>query len=97
MDMILYHGEPNGPSLAVLAALGESGLDVTCRKIDLLAGERHTLPGITEAQARDMAVEGEGPVLVIAGEAMSESVFIAQFLDESGAGTLQPKDAFAHW
>ncbi len=97
MDLILYHGEPNGPSLAVLAALGESGLDVACRKIDLLAGERHTLPGIAEGLARDMAVEGEGPVLVVGGEAMSESVFIAQFLDESGAGTLQPRDAFAHW
>ena len=35
MAMILYHGEPNGPSLAVLAALGESGLDVECRRISV--------------------------------------------------------------
>ena len=49
MDAILYHGEPNGPSLAVLAALGESGLAVETRFIDLLAGERHTLPSVTEA------------------------------------------------
>ncbi len=97
MAMILYHGEPNGPSLAVLAALGESGLDVECRRIDLLAGERHTLADVTEPLARDMGVEGEGPVLVADGEAMTESVFIAQFLDESGANTLQPKDAYAHW
>lgn len=97
MAMILYHGEPNGPSLAVLAALGESGLDVECRPIDLLAGERHTLADVTEPLARDMGVEGEGPVLVSDGEAMTESVFIAQFLDESGANTLQPKDAYAHW
>ncbi len=97
MSMILYHGEPNGPSLAVLAALGESGVAVECRRIDLLAGERHSLPGVTEALARDMGVEGEGPVLVSDGEAMTESVFIAQFLDESGANTLQPKDAYAHW
>lgn len=97
MSMILYHGAPNGPSLAVLAALGESGLDIECRPIDLLAGDRHCLPGVTEPVARDMGVEGEGPVLVIDGEAMTESVFIAQFLDESGANTLQPKDAYAHW
>lgn len=97
MAMILYHGEPNGPSLAVLAALSESGLDVECRRIDLLAGERHTLAGVTEPLARDMGVEGEGPVLVSDGEAMTESVFIAQFLDESGANTLQPTDAYAHW
>ena len=97
MAMIVYHGEPNGPSLAVLAALGESGVDAQCRRIDLLAGERHTLAGVTEPLARDMGVEGEGPVLVAGGEAMTESVFIAQFLDESGANTLQPKDAYAHW
>ncbi len=97
MQMILYHGEPNGPSLAVLAALAESGVAAECRPIDLLAGERHTLPGLTDATARDMGVEGEGPVLVIDGEAMTESVFIAQFLDETGKQTLQPKDAFAHW
>ena len=97
MSMILYHGEPNGPSLAVLAALGESGLAVECRAIDLLKGERHALPGLTAPLARDMGVEGEGPVLVIDGEAMTESVFIAQFLDESGAGTLQPREAHAHW
>jgi GSH-dependent disulfide-bond oxidoreductase len=97
MGMILYHGEPNGPSLAVLAALFETGLELELRNIDLRAGERHTIPGVTAPLARDMGVEGEGPVLVIDGEAMTESVFIAQFLDESGAGTLQPRDAFAHW
>lgn len=97
MSMILYHGEPNGPSLAVLAALGESGLTVDCRAIDLASGARHALPGVTEPLARDMGVEGEGPVLLVDGEAMTESVFIAQFLDESGASTLQPRDAYAHW
>jgi len=97
MTTILYHGEPNGPSLAVLAALGESGLEIECRPINLLAGERHKLPGVTQPVARDMGIEGEGPVLVVGGEAMSESVFIAQYLDESGAGSLQPSDAHAHW
>lgn len=95
--MILYHGEPNGPSLAVLATLFEAGVEAQLRRIDLLAGERHSIRGITEPQARDMGVEGEGPVLVIGGEAMTDSVFIAQFLDECGGGALQPKDAYAHW
>jgi GSH-dependent disulfide-bond oxidoreductase len=95
--MILYHGEPNGPSLAVLTALFESGVEAELRPIDLVAGDRHELPGLSEPVARDMSVEGEGPVLVIDGEAMTESVFIAQFLDEIGSGVLQPKDAYAHW
>jgi glutathione S-transferase len=95
---ILYHGEPNGPSLSVLAALAESGLDIECRPIDLLKGERHTLPGVTEGVARDMAVEGEGPVLVADGEAMSEAVFLAQYFDEQAGGCgLQPKEPYARW
>jgi GSH-dependent disulfide-bond oxidoreductase len=49
--MILYHGEPNGPSLAVLAALFETGLEVELRHIDLLAGERHTI-WASKAKAR---------------------------------------------
>lgn len=97
MGTILYHGEPCGASLTVLAALVESGADVECRSINLLAGERHTLPGLTDTTALDMGVEGEGPVLVIDGEALTESVFIAQYLDEIGNGSLQPKDAYKHW
>jgi GST-like protein len=95
---ILYHGEPNGASLTVLAALAESGLDIECRRIDLLAGDRHALAGLDETVALDMGVEGEGPVLVIAGEAMTESVFLAQYFDEAAGGCgLQPSDAYAHW
>lgn len=102
MSTILYHGQPNGPSLIVLATLAETGLDIECRPIDLLAGDRHRIPGLAERLSLDMGVEGEGPVLVVAnddgaGEAMTDSVFIAQYLDEiSGAG-LQPKDPYAHW
>jgi glutathione S-transferase len=95
---VLYHGEPNGPSLSVLAALYESGLDIETRPIDLLAGERHALPGVTESVALDMAVEGEGPVLVANGEAMAEAVFLAQYFDEAAGGCgLQPSDPYARW
>ncbi|WEK45752.1 MAG: glutathione S-transferase family protein [Candidatus Andeanibacterium colombiense] len=98
MSAVLYHGEPNGPSLSVLAALEESGLAIETRHIDLLRGERHTLPGVTEDVALAMAVEGEGPVLVIDGEAMSEAVFLAQYFDDAAGGCgLQPADPYAHW
>ena len=94
----LYHGEPNGPSLSVLAALYESGLAIECRPIDLLAGERHALAGVTDSVALDLAVEGEGPVLVASGEAMSEAVFLAQYFDEQAGGCgLQPSDPYARW
>lgn len=97
MSTVLYHGEPNGPSLAVLAALAETGLDIECRRMDLAAGERHAAD-LAESVARDMGIEGEGPVLVIDGEAMTESVFLAQYLDEAAGGVgLQPSDAYAHW
>jgi GST-like protein len=95
---VLYHGEPNGASLTVLAALAESGLEIACQPIDLLAGVRHSLPGIAEPLAIDLGIEGEGPVLVIGGEAMTESVFLAQYLDELGGGCrLQPDEPHAHW
>jgi glutathione S-transferase len=95
---ILYHGEPNGPSLSVLAALYESGLDIETRPIDLLAGERHALPGVSDSVALDYAVEGEGPVLVVDGEAMSDAVFLAQYFDEKAGGCgLQPSDPYARW
>lgn len=98
MSAVLYHGEPNGPSLTVLAALAESGLEIECRRIDLLAGDRHRLAGVSEAIARDLSVEGEGPVLVVDGEAMSEAVFLAQYLDELAGGCgLQPSDPYKHW
>lgn len=98
MSAILYHGEPNGASLTVLAALAESGLDIECRRIDLLAGERHVLPGLADSLALDLGIEGEGPVLVAGGEAMTESVFLAQYLDEAAGGAgLQPTDAYARW
>lgn len=97
MGTVLYHGEPNGPSLTVLAALAESGLAIECRRIDLAAGERHALD-LAEPTSRDMGIEGEGPVLVVDGEAMTESVFLAQYLDEAAGGVgLQPSDAYAHW
>ncbi len=99
---VLYHGEPNGPSLSVLAALFESGLAIERRHIDLLRGDRHALDA-ADTVALDFAVEGEGPVLVIGGEAMSEAVFLTQYFDEQGGSSagagcgLQPSEPYARW
>jgi glutathione S-transferase len=95
MSLKLYHGEPNGPSLTVLAALYESGLDAELVPIDLAKGERHT----TAERGREveMSIEGEGPVLVADGEPMADSVFLAQYLDETAGGSLQPTDPYARW
>jgi GSH-dependent disulfide-bond oxidoreductase len=97
MSMVLYHGEPNGPSLIVLATLAETGLDIECRPINLLDGDRHRIAGLADRTALDMGVEGEGPVLVVDGEAVTDSVFIAQYLDDKAGSGLQPKDPYAHW
>jgi GST-like protein len=94
MSLKLYHGEPNGPSFTVLAALHESGLDAELAAIDLAKGERH---GIALGREAEMSIEGEGPVLVADGEAMADSVFLAQYLDETAGGTLQPTDPYARW
>jgi glutathione S-transferase len=91
----LYHGEPNGPSLTVLAALYESGLDAELVPIDLAKGERHSTA--ERSCEVEMSIEGEGPVLVADGEPMADSVFLAQYLDEAADGSLQPQDAYARW
>jgi GST-like protein len=92
----LYYGEPNGPSLTVLAALFETQVKADLHRIDLAAGERHSrTPRSTEV---DYSIEGEGPVLVAGGTPMADSVFIACYLDEVGSGTsLRPVDPYARW
>jgi GSH-dependent disulfide-bond oxidoreductase len=97
MNMTLYHGEPNGPSLTVLAALVEKGLGADLVSLDLAHGERHG-PNCERNTEVDMSIEGEGPVLVVDGEAMADSVFIACFLDDVGSSTkLLPADPYARW
>jgi len=45
-----------------------------------------------------MSIEGEGPVLVVEGEAMTDSVFIACYLDDVGQGAaLRPADPYGRW
>lgn len=97
MSMIVYHGEPNGPSLTVLAAVFAKQIPAQLVHMDLASGERHAL-----ACAQDplvaMSIEGEGPVLVVEQEAMADSVFIACYLDDVGQGPpLRPAEPYARW
>jgi GST-like protein len=97
MSMTLYHGEPNGPSFTVLAAMFEKGLQADLVRIDLAAGARHGLSCAQQPEVA-MSVEGEGPVLVVDGEGMTDSVFIACYLDDVGNGTpLRPSDPYDRW
>jgi len=97
MVMTLFHGEPTGPSLTVLAALFESGLEADLKPIDLTRAERHGGIVPLNLEAR-YSVEGEGPVLVVDGEALSDSVFIGCFLDDAAPGCgLRPTDPYARW
>ena len=93
----LYHGEPNGPSLSVLAALFETGVEADLHPIDLLGGERHG-GAVPRNRETEMSIEGEGPVLVDDGEAMADSVFLGCYLDETaGGGVLLPRDPYQRW
>jgi len=97
MTTILYHGEPNGPSLTVLASAFEKRVDLALERIDLVAGERHAAR-VPHAMEVDQSIEGEGPVLVVDGTPMADSVFIACYLDDVGTGpALRPADPYARW
>ena len=95
--MTLHHGEPAGPSLTVLAALFEAGVEADLRPIDLAMAERHT-SGIPLNQEAQYSVEGEGPVLVVDGEALTDSLFIGCYLDDIAPGCgLRPADPYLRW
>lgn len=97
MSLILYHGQPNGPSLTALASAFEKRAPVELRLIDLAAGERHSLACKGEMEVA-MSLEGEGPVLVADGVAMTDAFFIALYFDEAMEGNpLRPADPYARW
>ena len=97
MTTILYHGEPNGPSLAILAAAFEKQVDLALERIDLVGGERHGAR-VPHAMEVEQSIEGEGPVLVVDGTPMADSVFLACYFDDVGPGpALRPTDPYARW
>jgi GST-like protein len=97
MTTTLYHGEPNGPSLTVLAALFEKGAQAALERIDLAAGERHDAR-VPHAMEVEHSIEGEGPVLVVDGIPMADSVFLACYLDDVGSSpALRPAAPYDRW
>ena len=97
MEMTLYHGEPNGPSLTVLAALYETGHDAALKKINLDLGARHS-GEFPQSEEVTLSIEGEGPVLVVDGEPMADSVFIARFLNDACKDSpIVPEDPYSRW
>jgi GST-like protein len=97
MNMTLYHGEPNGASLTVLSALFEKSVEAQLVHMDLSAGGRHALSVFDQPEVA-MSVEGEGPVLIVNGEGLTDSIFVACFLDDVGSGpSLRPSDPYERW
>lgn len=97
MSLTLHHGEPNGPSFTVLAALFETGVEAELVFIPLPQAARHELACANQTEVA-MSIEGEGPVLLVEGEGMTDSVFIACFLDDmAGGDLLRPADPYARW
>ena len=93
----LYHWEPNTFSLKVLIALHEKNIPFTGHYVDFLNFEQYRLPFAAKTEVVHNP-ELDGPVLVSNGVAMTESFFIALFLDEVGSETpLRPAGAYGRW
>ena len=93
----LYHGEPNTFSLKPLIVLHEKGLDYTSH----YAGptDFDTVPAaIRSAMEVQYNPEGDGPILVDHGTAMTESFFVSLYLDDAFPQTpLRAADAANRW
>ena len=93
----LYHWEPNTFALKVLIALHEKNVPFTSHYVDFLNFEQYALPfaGQTEVAHNP---ELDGPILVSNGVAMTESFFVAHFVDETSAEKpLRPACAYGRW
>ena len=93
----LYHWEPNTFSLKTLIALKEKGLAFESRYLDPtdFSGEAR-LPALNlEAENNP---ETEGPILVHEGQAITESFFILEYLDDAFPDApLRPGDPEGDW
>lgn len=89
----LYHWEPNGASLRVLAALVEKQLQCHCTFVDVLARENH------EGRVVLLNPTGELPVLVDRDFVLTGASYICEYLEEAfpDAPRLMPGDPAAHW
>jgi glutathione S-transferase len=93
----LYHWEPNGCWLKPLIVLHEKGLAYRGHYVDVPSFEQYR-PGFPQA-SRETALnlEGEGPILVHGGCQITESLFIAEFLEDAfPARPLRPTEPIQH-
>lgn len=89
----LYHWEPNGASLRVLAALEEKGLAYTSHFVDVLARENHA-EGLVSLNPT-----GELPVLVHDVRPYFQASYICEYLEDAfpDAPRLMPADPSGKW
>ena len=88
----LYHWEPNAASARVMITLKEKGLDFQSRYVDVLSLEQHSPEFLALNET------GETPVLTSDGEALTQSSFICEYLDEAFPGaSLMPDDPYGRW
>ena len=94
----LYHWEPNTFSLKVLIALKEKGLAFESRYHDPTDFSEGAGPPALNLEAENNP-EAEGPILVHQGEAITESFFILEYLDDAFPETvaLRPGDPEEDW
>jgi glutathione S-transferase len=89
----LYHWEPSGASLRVLAALEEKGLAYSSHFVDVLGRENHGEGYLT------LNPTGELPVLAHEGRPYVQSSYICEYLEEAfpDALPLMPGNPPGNW
>jgi glutathione S-transferase len=93
----LYHWEPNGPYLKPLIVLYEKGLAFRGRYVDVLAFEQHRAGFPEPSRETTLNLEGEGPLLLHEGRQITESLFIAQYLEDAFPDIpLRPREPIGH-
>jgi glutathione S-transferase len=89
----LFHWEPNGASLRVLAALEAKGLTYQSHFVDVLARENH------HGRVAVMNPTGELPVLADRDFALTGASYICEYLEDAfpDAPRLMPGDPAGNW
>ena len=88
----LYHWEPVGACGRVIITLKEKDIDYDPHYLDILAFEQHS------SWYLQINESGEVPVLVADGNAMNESSYICEYLEETCPQTpLLPKATLDRW
>ena len=88
----LYHWEPVGACGRVLITLHEKGIDYQSHYLDVLTFEQH------HPEFLRLNASGEVPVLVADHDAMNESSYICEYLEEIySQNSLMPEQPMDRW